>query len=128
MMNHNEYMKIAIEEAYEGINNRHGGPFGCVIVKDGKIIGKGHNRVLLHAMVRWKLSGMLPRIPVHMIYQVQSFILLLLHALCVRVPYCGQTLTLSIMAVMLMILTISDSGMKSSMQNGTNPMITMVKN
>ena len=48
MMNHNEYMKIAIEEAYEGINNRHGGPFGCVIVKDGKIIGKGHNRVLIN--------------------------------------------------------------------------------
>ena len=43
-----DYMKIAIEEAYEGINNKHGGPFGCVIVKDGKIVGKGHNRVLLN--------------------------------------------------------------------------------
>lgn len=39
-------MQQAIEEAYEGINNKHGGPFGCVIVKDGKVIGKGHNRVL----------------------------------------------------------------------------------
>jgi len=42
------YMKIAIDEAYEGIKQKHGGPFGCVIVKDGKIIGKGHNRVLLN--------------------------------------------------------------------------------
>ena len=42
-----EYMKEAIKEAYEGINNGHGGPFGCVIVKDGRIIGKGHNRVVL---------------------------------------------------------------------------------
>ncbi|MCR5848885.1 MAG: nucleoside deaminase [Lachnospiraceae bacterium] len=41
------YMKEALKEAYEGINNHHGGPFGCVIVKDGKIIGRGHNRVLL---------------------------------------------------------------------------------
>ncbi len=47
-MKHEDYMKIAIEEAYEGINNNHGGPFGCVIVRDGKIIGKGHNRVLIN--------------------------------------------------------------------------------
>ena len=39
-------MCSAIAEAYKGIRNRHGGPFGCVIVKDGKIVGKGHNRVL----------------------------------------------------------------------------------
>ena len=42
------YMEEAINEAYEGIENGHGGPFGCVIVKDGKIIGRGHNRVLLN--------------------------------------------------------------------------------
>lgn len=42
----NHYMKIAVEEAREGIRNGHGGPFGCVIVKDGKIIGKGHNEVV----------------------------------------------------------------------------------
>lgn len=41
-----DYMKIAIEEAREGINNGHGGPFGSVIVKDGKVIGRGHNMVL----------------------------------------------------------------------------------
>lgn len=43
-----DYMKQAIEEAYEGIRKKHGGPFGCVIVKDGVIIGRGHNRVLLN--------------------------------------------------------------------------------
>lgn len=40
------YMKIAVEEAYHGIENNEGGPFGAVIVKDGEIIGRGHNRVL----------------------------------------------------------------------------------
>lgn len=41
------YMEQAINEAYEGINNNHGGPFGAVIVKDGKVVGKGHNMVLI---------------------------------------------------------------------------------
>ena len=44
----NEYMTVAIEEAYTGIRNGHGGPFGSVIVKDGKIVGAGHNMVLLN--------------------------------------------------------------------------------
>ena len=42
------YMDEALKEAYEGIEQNHGGPFGSVIVKDGKIIGRGHNRVLLN--------------------------------------------------------------------------------
>lgn len=42
----NEYMKVAIEEAEQGIELGHGGPFGAVVVKDGKIIGRGHNRVV----------------------------------------------------------------------------------
>lgn len=42
----NKFMKIAIEEAIKGIENGHGGPFGAVIVKDGKVVGKGHNRVV----------------------------------------------------------------------------------
>ena len=32
------YMEEALKEAYEGIRQREGGPFGCVIVKDGKIL------------------------------------------------------------------------------------------
>lgn len=43
----NPYMKAAIEEAEQGINNNEGGPFGCIIVKDGAIIGRGHNQVVL---------------------------------------------------------------------------------
>ena len=40
------YMDEALKEAYEGISKNHGGPFGTVIVKDGKIVGRGHNQVL----------------------------------------------------------------------------------
>lgn len=42
----NKFMKVAIKEAKEGITQGHGGPFGAVIVKDGKIIGQGHNHVV----------------------------------------------------------------------------------
>ena len=42
----NAYMKVAIEEAKNGILNGDGGPFGAVVVKDGNIIGRGHNQVL----------------------------------------------------------------------------------
>ena len=41
-----KYMKLAIEEARLGIHNNEGGPFGSIIVKDGKIIGRGHNQVV----------------------------------------------------------------------------------
>jgi len=39
-------MKLAILEAKKGIDAGHGGPFGAVIVKDNKVIGKGHNCVI----------------------------------------------------------------------------------
>lgn len=42
----NKFMQLAIKEAKDGITKHHGGPFGSVIVKDGEIVGKGHNRVL----------------------------------------------------------------------------------
>ena len=44
----NKFMKLAIEEAREGITYGHGGPFGAVIVKDGKVIAKGHNHVVIN--------------------------------------------------------------------------------
>lgn len=44
----NKFMKIAIEEAQEGIRNGHGGPFGAVIVKDGEVISTGHNHVVIN--------------------------------------------------------------------------------
>ena len=40
-----KFMKIAIDEAKTGIRAGHGGPFGCVIVRDGEVVGKGHNEV-----------------------------------------------------------------------------------
>lgn len=42
------WMQIAIDEARTGIYNGHGGPFGSVIVRDGVIVGQGHNMVLLN--------------------------------------------------------------------------------
>lgn len=39
-------MQKAIDEAIKGVNQGHGGPFGAVIVKDGKIISTSHNEVL----------------------------------------------------------------------------------
>ena len=40
-----QFMRRAIRLAQEGIDRNAGGPFGAVIVKDGEIIGEGHNRV-----------------------------------------------------------------------------------
>ena len=40
-----KFMKAAVKVALEGMNNNEGGPFGCVIVKEGEIIGKGNNKV-----------------------------------------------------------------------------------
>lgn len=42
----NKFMRRAIREAYRGIESGDGGPFGAVIVKDGKVIAKGHNEVI----------------------------------------------------------------------------------
>lgn len=46
MSYNSKFMDIAITEAKTGIYNEDGGPFGAVIVKDGKIISSGHNHVL----------------------------------------------------------------------------------
>ena len=40
----NKFMKRAIELSLESVNSG-GGPFGCVIVKDNKIISEGSNKV-----------------------------------------------------------------------------------
>lgn len=45
----NPFMKIAIDEARVGIEHKHGGPFGAVVVKDGKVVGAGHNQVFKNA-------------------------------------------------------------------------------
>lgn len=40
-----KFMRRAIELAQNGIDANDGGPFGCVVVKDGEIIGEGWNCV-----------------------------------------------------------------------------------
>lgn len=45
--NHERFMKKAIEIAIKGMDANEGGPFGCIVVKDGKIIGRGNNSVTL---------------------------------------------------------------------------------
>ncbi|MBU1203988.1 MAG: nucleoside deaminase [Nanoarchaeota archaeon] len=42
----NKFMKVAVKEAFEGLKKNDGGPFGAVIVKNGKIIAKSHNQVI----------------------------------------------------------------------------------
>jgi len=39
------FMARAIELAREGADRNDGGPFGCVIVKNGLVVGEGCNRV-----------------------------------------------------------------------------------
>lgn len=39
------FMQKAIGEALNNVLTNHGGPFGAIVVKDGKIIGVGRNEV-----------------------------------------------------------------------------------
>lgn len=41
-----DLMREAIKEAESNLLTDEGGPFGAIVVKEGKIVGKGHNRVL----------------------------------------------------------------------------------
>lgn len=43
---HEHFMGLAVEEARAGIRAGHGGPFGSVIVRDGKVLAGGHNMVV----------------------------------------------------------------------------------
>lgn len=43
----NKYMKIANDLACENLKTNAGGPFGACIIKNGKVIGSGANKVLL---------------------------------------------------------------------------------
>jgi tRNA(Arg) A34 adenosine deaminase TadA len=42
---HKDFMSEAVKVAIKGMNANEGGPFGCVVVKDGKVIGRGNNKV-----------------------------------------------------------------------------------
>ena len=45
-MKPDDYMREAIRLAAEGMHCGNGGPFGCVIVRQGEIVGRGNNCVL----------------------------------------------------------------------------------
>ena len=46
MTREEKFMQEAIDLSETGMRNNEGGPFGCVIVKDDKIIGRGNNQVI----------------------------------------------------------------------------------
>lgn len=43
--NDERFLREAIALARAGMDRNEGGPFGCVIVKNGRVIGRGNNRV-----------------------------------------------------------------------------------
>ncbi len=45
-MKKNKFMDIAIDLSDDNFDKKYGGPFGACVVKNGKIIGKGINRVI----------------------------------------------------------------------------------
>ena len=46
MTREEKFMQEAIDLSRQGMENGEGGPFGCVIVKDNQIVGRGNNKVL----------------------------------------------------------------------------------
>jgi guanine deaminase len=44
-MTQDEFMHEAIKLAEDGMHGGRGGPFGCVVVRAGRIVGRGQNRV-----------------------------------------------------------------------------------
>jgi guanine deaminase len=45
-MDKRDIMRRVIELSHKGMTGGFGYPYGCVIVKDGEIVGEGHNEVL----------------------------------------------------------------------------------
>lgn len=44
-MSHEEYMRQAIALSREKMRERAGGPFAAIVVRDGRVVGRGWNRV-----------------------------------------------------------------------------------
>ncbi|MES2850472.1 MAG: nucleoside deaminase [Bacteroidota bacterium] len=45
MTREEKFMQEAIALSQKGMDNNEGGPFGCIIVKDDEIVGRGNNKV-----------------------------------------------------------------------------------
>ena len=48
MTREEKFMEEAVALSNKAIEKKEGGPFGCIVVKNDKIIGRGNNKVLLH--------------------------------------------------------------------------------
>jgi tRNA(Arg) A34 adenosine deaminase TadA len=46
MTREEKFMNEAIAMSQKGLHHNEGGPFGCVVVKDNKIVGRGNNQVI----------------------------------------------------------------------------------
>jgi guanine deaminase len=44
-MSKDQFMREAIKLADEGMQSGRGGPFGCVVVRNGQVVARGSNRV-----------------------------------------------------------------------------------
>jgi guanine deaminase len=44
-MSHEAFMRDAIQLSLEGVRSGRGGPFGCVVVRGGRVVGRGSNQV-----------------------------------------------------------------------------------
>jgi tRNA(Arg) A34 adenosine deaminase TadA len=44
-MSQDQFMREAIQLAEKGMAGGQGGPFGCVVVRQGQVVGRGNNRV-----------------------------------------------------------------------------------
>src|SRR3954471_9960591 len=45
IMSQEKFMREALHLAEAGMRGGRGGPFGCVVVRKGEVVGRGHNRV-----------------------------------------------------------------------------------
>ncbi|MBR3660622.1 MAG: nucleoside deaminase [Bacilli bacterium] len=43
-----KYFEEAVNLAKVGVENNEGGPFGAVVVKNGEVVGRGNNKVLIN--------------------------------------------------------------------------------
>jgi tRNA(Arg) A34 adenosine deaminase TadA len=44
--NDRKFLELAIELSRKGMEQGSGGPFGCVVARNGEVVGEGYNRVL----------------------------------------------------------------------------------
>ena len=43
-----KFLSKAVEEAYNGVNSGHGGPFGAIVVHNDEVIASCHNMVMMN--------------------------------------------------------------------------------